>query len=61
MIPVIALIALVSVIACYLIARSRSADVRFWVLMGLILGPLALPFVCFSKPSSDLQRRSLWP
>jgi len=41
---------LVSMAVCYQIARSRSADYRFWIVMGLLLGPLAIPLVFFSKP-----------
>lgn len=43
-------LALVSVVTCYLIARSRSADTLFWILMGLVLGPLAIPFAFFARP-----------
>ena len=49
--PVLLIVlATVSVVTCYLIARSRSADCRFWILMGLVLGPLAIPFVFFARP-----------
>ena len=41
---------LASAIACWLIARSRRADTQFWLLAGLLAGPLALPFVFFAKP-----------
>jgi hypothetical protein len=35
---------------CYFIAKSRSADTVFWTVMGLLLGPIAIPFAFFSKP-----------
>jgi len=46
------LITLASVVICYWIARSRSADPVFWAFLGLLLGPLAIPFVFFSKPKT---------
>ena len=45
--------ALLSMGACYLISRSRGAATGYWVLMGLLLGPLAIPFAFFSKPKID--------
>ena len=48
--PGLILASLLSALVCYLVAKSRSADRRFWLLMGLILGPLALPLVFFAKP-----------
>ena len=35
---------------CYFIARSRSADTLYWAVLGLLLGPIAIPFAFFSKP-----------
>lgn len=34
---------------CYSVAKKRSADVPFWVVMGLLFGPFALPFVFMAK------------
>lgn len=34
---------------CYFIARQRRANHLFWSVMGIAFGPLALPFVFFSK------------
>jgi predicted permease len=48
--PGLILVTLLSALACYFLAKSRSADRRFWALMGLFLGPLAIPFVFFAKP-----------
>ena len=50
--PGLILASLLSALVCYLVAKSRSADRRFWLLMGLILGPLAIPFVFFVRPKS---------
>jgi hypothetical protein len=35
---------------CYSVAKKRNAKVSFWVVMGALFGPLAIPFVFFSKP-----------
>lgn len=42
-----------SAYVCYTIAKERRADARFWVWMGIVLGPLAIPFVFFSKPEKN--------
>jgi len=31
------------------IASERDADKKFWLTMGIVFGPFALPFVFFSK------------
>ena len=33
----------------YFIAAKRNADTRFWLVMGVLFGPLALPFVFMAK------------
>lgn len=43
---------LASAIACHLLARSRGASAVFWGLMGSTFGPLAIPFVLFSRGKS---------
>ena len=48
-------LALVAIVAlctwiCYAIARKRKANVRYWVIMGALAGPFAIPFVFFSRP-----------
>ncbi len=47
-----ALVALniICIFLCYQIAASRNADARFWGFMGFFFGPLALPFLLFTKP-----------
>jgi hypothetical protein len=47
---VLLIVSLISIMVCYYIAKRRKSDVRFWVLVSLIVGPLAIPFVFFSKP-----------
>lgn len=47
-----ALVALniICIYLCYQGAVNRKADARFWGFMGLVFGPLALPFVFLAKP-----------
>lgn len=54
---VLTFVVLLSVAVCYAVAKSRSADTRFWSLLGLLLGPLAIPFVFFSRPKGDGEGR----
>jgi hypothetical protein len=49
LLPALILIALASILLLYAIAVRRGADRKFWILMGLLFGPLAIPFVFFSK------------
>ena len=44
---------LVSVLVCYRVSASRSADRRFWTIAGLLCGPFAIPFVFFAKPYAN--------
>lgn len=44
------LIPVVCALTCYLVAKKRNAAVPFWVVMGAVFGPLALPFVFMAKP-----------
>ena len=41
---------IVCIILCYSLAKRRNADSTYWAILGALLGPLALPFVFFSKP-----------
>lgn len=43
------LITALSVFVCYAVAKHRRADTVYWVVMGILLGPLAIPLVFFSK------------
>lgn len=36
--------------ACYAVARRRGLDRRYWLILGLLAGPLALPFVFLVRP-----------
>ncbi len=42
-------ITLASMVLIYFIAGQRGANQIFWVIMAFLFGPLALPFVFFSK------------
>jgi hypothetical protein len=48
-IPIAITIILASAIICHLVAKNRGANPVFWGVMGLVFGPLAIPFVFFSK------------
>lgn len=41
---------IISGLVCHYIAKSRGANPAFWGVMGIIFGPLAIPFVFMSKP-----------
>ena len=47
---VLFLAALASAYVCYTIAKERHADARFWVWLGDLFGPLAIPFVFLATP-----------
>ena len=36
-------------VACHAIAKSRGGNPVFWGVMGLVFGPLAIPFVFLGK------------
>jgi xanthine/uracil permease len=40
------------VVFCHYLAKRRGANPVFWGVMGALVGPLAIPFVLFSKPAS---------
>ena len=44
---------LLCMLLCYYVAKSRNANKVFWVLAALLVGPLAIPFVFFSKPVNN--------
>jgi hypothetical protein len=44
------LVAVGSIVACHLLARRRGANPVYWGVMGLLFGPLAIPFAMFAKP-----------
>jgi len=37
-------------VICYMVAKHRGASVSYWITVGFFFGPLAIPFVFFSKP-----------
>lgn len=43
---------IVSAGVCHFVAKSRGASAVFWGVMGIVFGPLAIPFVFFAKPNS---------
>ncbi|MFT5299111.1 MAG: hypothetical protein ACI9YH_005163 [Colwellia sp.] len=46
---------LISMAFCLYVANSRKANKTFWVLVALLVGPLAIPFVFFSKSVVDYE------
>ena len=47
------LICLVCAGICFFIAKQRGANTTYWVVMGFLVGPLAIPFVFFARKSSS--------
>jgi hypothetical protein len=43
-------ITIISVGICYYTAKQRGLSTSYWVFMGALFGPLALPFVFLAKP-----------
>jgi hypothetical protein len=44
------IITVLSVFACHYIVAKRKGDTVFWVVMAILIGPLAIPFAFFAKP-----------
>jgi hypothetical protein len=53
------LVTIISMISAYYIAKQRHANQKFWVIMALLFGPLALPFMFFSNRTKDNDKDSL--
>ena len=47
---IILMLSFISIIVCVFVAYYRGAKVSFWFVISLFFGPLAIPFVLFSKP-----------
>ena len=45
---------LICMVLCFYVAKYRQANKVFWVLSALLVGPLAIPFIFFSKPEVAL-------
>lgn len=39
----------------YSLASNRGVDTKFWVIMALVFGPFALPFIYLEKKSSQMK------
>lgn len=52
------LLHVLSILICYVVAKSRGVKPRFWGIMGFIFGPFAIPFVFFSKPKSEPESKA---
>lgn len=42
-------ITIASAAGCYWLAARRGGDGPFWLIMGVLFGPFALPFACFAR------------
>jgi len=50
---IIIIVYIVSIICCHYIAKKRGVKPVFWGAMGLIIGPLAIPFIFLSKEKNE--------
>lgn len=50
MIALLIIVNLLSMVICYQIAKSRKANRWYWLLVGFLIGPFAVPFVFFASP-----------
>ncbi len=48
---------LISMVMCLYVAKKRRLNKVFWVLMGSLFGPLAIPFVLLSKGHKVVKNR----
>jgi len=39
---------------CHYMAKRRKSNAVFWGVMGVLFGPLAIPFVFMSKPEAEI-------
>jgi hypothetical protein len=53
---VLLLLSVASVVVCYLVARARKADIRKWIILSIVFGPFAVPFVFFASPKNPSSR-----
>ena len=53
MILIVGLTIITSAILCHFIAKTRGANPVFWGVMGVVFGPLAIPFVFMSKSKNS--------
>ena len=51
MIGLLIIVNLLSMVICYQVAKSRKADRWYWLFVGLLFGPFAIPFVFFASPN----------
>jgi hypothetical protein len=43
----------VSTWLCFYVARRKNLNVQYWVLLGALAGPFAIPFVLLAKSKAD--------
>ena len=50
LIALLVFVTVASMVACHWIAASRGGNGVFWGVMGVVFGPLAIPFAFRAKP-----------
>ena len=53
MVIILIILLILSAVVCHLMAKRRGVNPVFWGVMGGVFGPLAIPFVFFSKPKKS--------
>ena len=43
---------IMSMLICYLVAKWRGGNTVRWLVLGALLGPIALPFLLFMKTNN---------
>ena len=57
-IVIIILILLASALICHQLAKRRGAQPVFWGVMGIVFGPLAIPFVFLARTGRGTEQRN---
>ena len=53
---IVLVLSLLSMIFCFIVAKARKANTKFWLIAAILFGPLAVPFVFLSKPVNALDK-----
>jgi len=51
-IVIVLLITIGSVWVCFKTAKAKNLNAQLWVVLALLIGPLAIPLIYFAKPKS---------
>lgn len=47
---------IVSAGICHRVAKKKQLNVPFWIVLGSLFGPLAIPFVVFTKSKNPCDK-----